>query len=165
MTEAGLLEFFESLDEALIASREPLDPESLSALVLQSLDSQPQLPRLLSILHTMLEHNVDRLTVLKFREFLATRVNRSGRHLERRLPFLCPAQGVDLILLIHCLVLGTWQVSDSAPVVKACLDAPGLHIFDRPFGPLFSSSLAALVSGLRSQADSPDSAIGIPARS
>lgn len=151
LTEAQLLGFFETLDEGLRASRGPLDPDSLTSLVLGAVDSQPQLPKLLSILHTVIEQNVDRLTALKFREFLATRITRSGRHLEHHLSFLAKGEGIELAFQIHCLLLGTWPVSDPSPVVRELLGAPGLHIFYTPFRERFTCSLRALTSGLQYQ--------------
>ncbi len=148
LAEQEFLEFFEALDERLSLSKAPLSPGALTNLVVESLECRPQLPSLAAILHTVLEHNVDRLTTLKFKEFLANRALRTARNLEHRLPFLSPGQGLELVFQIHVLVLGVWQVSDPAPVVKDLLKAPGLHIFDIPFRPFFERSLMALIRGL-----------------
>ena len=148
LAEEGFLKFFETMDEGLSSSKVPMSAGSLTALVMEALDSAPQLPSLLSILHTVLEHNVDRLTVLKFKEFHANRATRTARHLEHRLAFLSPGQGLELMFQIHVLVLGVWQVSDPAPVVKEILEAPGLHIFDIPFRPFFERTLTTLTRGL-----------------
>jgi AcrR family transcriptional regulator len=148
LAEEGLLGFFEAMDENLSSSRVPLSAGTLTALVVEALEAQPQLPRLLGILHTVLEHNVDRLTILKFKEFLANRVTRTARKLEQRLPFLGHGEGLELMFQIHMLILGVGQVSDPAPVVKELLGAPGLHIFDIPFRPFFERTLMALVLGL-----------------
>lgn len=148
LVEKEFLDFYEAMDEGLNKSKLPMGAESLSALVVEALESSPHLPKLLSILHTVLEHNVDRLDILRFKEFLANRATRTGRNLEHRLPFLGPGQGLELMLQIHVLVLGVWQVSDPAPVVKELLNAPGLHIFDIPFRPFFDRTLTALIRGL-----------------
>lgn len=148
LTEEGLLGFFEAMDEALGSSKVPLEARSVTTLVVEALESSPQLPRLLSILHTVLEHNADRLTILRFKEFLANRTARTARTLEHRLPILGPGQGLELMFQIHALALGACQVSDPAPLVKELLKAPGLHIFDIAFRPFFERSLVALVRGI-----------------
>lgn len=153
LAEEGLLGFFEAMDEGLSSSKVPLAAGSLATLVLEALESRPLLPRLLSILHTVLEHNVDRLTILRFQEFQANRATRTARLLEHRLPFLSPGQGLELMFQIHVLTLGVWQVSDPAPVVKELLKAPGLHIFDIPFRPFLKRTLMALVLGLEKPRD------------
>lgn len=148
LAEEGLLTFYEALDEALGHSKTPLSPQSLSALVVEALDTCPHLPGLLSILHTVLEHNVDRLALLRFKEFLAVRAARSARNLEHRLPFLGPGQGLELVFQIHGLILGVWQMCDPTPMVKELLQTPGLYVFDMQFRPFFQRTLAALVRGL-----------------
>ncbi len=157
LAEEGLLKFFEALDEALSESKDPLSPNAVTSQVSIALQGQPHLTRLMSLLYTVLEHNVDRLTALRFREFLATRTTRTARYLEQRLPFLAPGQGLELMFQIHVLALGIGQVADPAPVVKELLQAPGLYIFDTPFGPSFERSLNALVMGLQAQVDHSNS--------
>ncbi len=148
LAEEEFLGFYEAMDEGLSSSKTPLDAGSLTSLVVEALQSRPQLPKLLSILHTVLEHNVDRLTILRFKEFLANRAVRTARNLEHRMPFLAPGQGLELVFQTHVLILGVWQISDPSPVVKGLLEAPGLHIFDIPFRPFFERTLMSLIRGL-----------------
>jgi hypothetical protein len=93
---------------------------------------------------------VERLVALRFKEFLADRCLRTGRLLEQRLPFLGEGQGAELLLRVHALILGCWQMSDPPPQVKALLQSPGLQVFDIPFRSLFESTLLALLEGLES---------------
>ncbi len=153
LAEEGLLVFFEVLDEGLNDSRAPLNAKSLPPLVVEALESSPPLSKLLSILHTVLEHHVDRLKILSFREFLATRALRSARLLEQRLPFLGPGQGLELVFQILALASGAWQISDPAPAVKEWLESPGLQIFEISFRSLFERTLLALVLGLERPKD------------
>lgn len=153
LAEAELLGWFEALDEGLRRQGEGLFPEpmgaaTLTALVSDSLEAQPLLPRLLAILPTVLEPQVDRLVALRFREFLADRSLRTGRLLEQRLPFLEAGAGPALLLRILGLVLGLWPLCEPPPQVRALLDAPGLQVLDVPFRPLFESTLSALLAGL-----------------
>lgn len=147
LLEEGLLRFFEGLDESLNASKMPLTPLDLARLFREAYLAQIHLVPLLGILHPILEHNLDRLTVLKFREFMANRMARSARYLEQRLPFLLSGQGLELMVQVHILALGAGQISQSSPVVLELRQAPGLQMFDRPFGPLFEVSLEALLLG------------------
>ncbi len=155
LAESRLLGWFEALDEGLRPGGgglflEPMDPEALSRLFLDSLEAQPQLARLLGLLHTVLEPNVERLVVLRFREFLADRCLRTGRLLEQRLPFLEEGQGAELLLRAHALILGCWQISVPPPEVRALLQSPGLQMFDVPFRSLFESTFLALLEGMES---------------
>lgn len=147
----ALLEFFEAMDTGLSSGRLFFGPEELAALVVRCFKAQPQLPRLLSLLHPVLEHNVDRLALLRFREFLANRTARTGRTLEQRLPFLRDGEGAPLLLRLRALTIGCWEVADPSPVVKEILNSPGLEAFKIEFTPFFSSTFAALVAGLEEQ--------------
>ena len=155
LVESRLLGWFEALDEGLRPAGgglflEPIAPAALTRLILDSLEAQPQLARLLGILHTVLEPNVERLVALRFREFLADRCLRTGRLLEQRMLFLEEGQGAELLLRVHALILGCWQLSDPPPPVRALLQSPGLQIFDVPFRPRFESTFRALLEGMDS---------------
>lgn len=159
LSEGMLLGWFEALDEGLRRGgglfMDPIPPSELAGLLLASLEAQPSLARLLGILHTVLEHNVDRLVALRFKEFLADRCLRTGRLLEQRLPFLREGQGPELMLRIHALVLGLWQMSDPPPEVKALLQSPGLQLFDAPFRPQFEAAFLDLLAGMEARASRP----------
>jgi AcrR family transcriptional regulator len=151
LTEEALLEFFEALDAGLSSGRLFFGPEELAALVGRCYKAQPQLPRLLSLLHPVLEHNVDRLRLLAFKEFLANRSARTGRILEQRLTFLREGEGVPLLLRLHALTIGCWELGNPSPVVREVLDSPGLEAFKVSFIPFFLSTFSALVAGLEEQ--------------
>jgi AcrR family transcriptional regulator len=152
MTEEELLSWFEEIDEALARGRREMDGAELAALLVRSLAARSRLPRLLSILHTGLERNIEHLTALRFRQFLATRTLRTGRLLERRLPHLAEGHGVQLLLRVHALALGFWQMTDPAPVVKELLDAPGLHLFRLDFRETMEATLIDLLAGQKAPA-------------
>lgn len=147
LVEGELLAWFEDLDEVLGQGRGDLAPGDLAHLLARSLASRPRLPRLLAILHTVLEQNIEHLTALRFKQFVATRTLRTGRLLERRFPGLQGGSGPQLLLQLHALALGFWQLADPAPAVKDLLDAPGLELFRVDFGESLNRTLLALLAG------------------
>lgn len=149
MVEEELLAWYEEIDEALARGRKELDSGDLARLLARSLAARPRLPRLLAILHPVLERNIEHLTALRFKQFQATRILRTGRLLERRLAFLAEGQGAQLLLRVHALVLGFWQMADTAPVVKKLLDAPGLHLFRVAFAESLEATVTDLVAGMK----------------
>lgn len=148
ITEEELLDWYEEMDEALRRGPKSPGPEELAGLIAASLGSSPRLPRLLAILHTALEHNIEPLTALRFNQFLATRLLRTGRLLERRFPPLVEGQGAPLVLRIQALALGLGQLADRSPVVKEILDAPGLQVFRVDFLADLERTLADLLRGI-----------------
>lgn len=151
LAEGALLEFFEILDTGLASGRLFFGPEELASLVVKSFKAQPLLPRLLSLLHPVLEHNVERLKLLRFREFLANRTARTGRILEQRLPFLREGEGVPLLLGLNAIAIGCWEVANPSPVAREVLEAPGLEAFKLEFHSFFSTTFSAMVAGLEEQ--------------
>lgn len=148
MAEEELMGWYEELDEALRRGPKAPGPGDLAALVAATLGARPRLPRLLAILHTVLEHNIGHLAALRFNQFLATRVLRTGRLLERRFPPLAEGQGAPFVLRLQALVTGLWQMSQRSPAVEKALAAPGLHLFRMDFLGDLERMLADLLAGI-----------------
>ncbi len=157
LTETRLLRFFEFLDEGLGSAPMEMDPTAFSGLVRDAIESQPILVRLLSILHPVLEHNVDRLILMRFKEFMATRLTRSARLIEKRMPKLGKGDGIHLLFQIYALLLGSAQMSDPSPVLRGVLAAPGLDIFEIPFGSFFQRAVERVVMGVLAPSTTPTS--------
>lgn len=119
-----------------------------AAIICSALESRPGLVRLLAILHTILEHNIDLDTAVGFKRFLLEHFARTGELLEGRLPFLEPGTGSHLLLQSYALVIGLWHLSDPAPVVQEALQRPELGVFRMEFGREFSAALQALWRGV-----------------
>ena len=148
LAEEELLGWFEDLDEALGRLEGYPAPGQLAALLKGTFQSRPRLTGLLAILPTALEHNVEHLTALLFNQFFSTRILRSGRLLERHLPFIQEGQGAKVVLRIVALAMGLGQLSHRAPVVGRILDAPGLQIFRVDFLQELEGTLHDLFEGL-----------------
>lgn len=151
LAQEALVGFFDQLDAGLASGRLFFGPEELAALAHQCLTRQPHLPRLLAILHSTLEYNVDKETAQKFREFLAERSTRTGRILEQRLPSLRDGEGVVLLLRLQAVAVGCWQVADAAPVVRDLLENRKLKQFRTDFKQLFTLTFSAVVAGMEEQ--------------
>ncbi|MBI4913555.1 MAG: TetR family transcriptional regulator [Acidobacteria bacterium] len=157
LAEEELLGFFEELDEALGRGRSPLGPGEGARLLSESLTRRPQLLRLLALLHATLEPKLEPLAVLRFRHFLATRYQRSGRLLERRMNPLPEGEGAPLLLQALSLAVALWQWADPAPGVRQVQGSPGLEVFRVAFPESLDRSLEALFLGVLLQA-APNSA-------
>ena len=151
LAEESLELFFRSLDAGLASGRLFFGPEELATLVTRLFREQPRLPRLLGLLHPVLEYNVDRARALDFRTFLADHYKRTGKHLEQRLPSLRDGEGVVLLSRLHALAIGCWQVTDTSPILREVLEERKFKLFKNEFEPLFSKSLSALIAGMEEQ--------------
>jgi AcrR family transcriptional regulator len=124
--EELLWQWFDELDARLDDARAPAAPRRLAAIVCESLASYEPLGRLLAVLQTVLEHNVARASVVRFKSELYERMAMSGARLERHLPGIGAGQGVRVLLHLNATLVGLVQMADSAPVVQEVLAAPPL---------------------------------------
>ncbi len=148
LVEQQLTVWFAEVNAHLEALAHPCTIPEVAEVLCQPLETRPGLTRLLAILHTMLEQNIDLDSALAFKLFLLGHFEYTGSLLEQCLPFLLPGKGASLLLQSHALVIGLWHLSDPAPIVQQALQQPTLRMFEVHFAPEFSTALQALLYGL-----------------
>jgi AcrR family transcriptional regulator len=124
-----------------------IDPAHIADVICESIATRPALARLLTILHTVLERNIDFDAALAFKQMLLMRLTQSGTLLEACLPYLTPGQGASYLLHIYALIIGLFQLADPAPIVRQVLAQPGMAALRVEFAPALRSTLAALLAG------------------
>jgi AcrR family transcriptional regulator len=144
VVEDRLGDWFGALDAWLADSAAPVGPDELSDFVAASLSSRTALVRLLAILHTTLESNVEQERARDFKQFLLAHMTTSATLLERRVPALRPGDGARFLLRLDALVIGLWHLADPASPMCAVLEEPGME----PFVVDFAAELAAMVRAL-----------------
>lgn len=152
LLEGLLLAWFDDVDARLERLGGRPTVERVARVVAASVGDHEMLARLLTILHTSLEHNVARASALRFKQLVLARLLRTGRRLEGDLPFLGPGQGALLLMRVDALVIGLRHLSDPAPVVRQVLEEPGMEVFKVDFGRELAASLLALFKGLEAGA-------------
>ena len=123
--EELLWQWLDELDGRLDDVAAPALPRRLAAIVCDSLASYEPLGRLLAVLQTVLEHNVSRASIVRFKSELAARMATTGVRFERQVP-LRAGQGVRVLLHLNALLVGLVQMADSAPLVQEVLSEPPL---------------------------------------
>src|SRR5437867_317791 len=144
--------WFDDVDRRLDGLGGKASPERVARGLADAVAGQETLTRLLTVLHTSLEHNITRARVLRFKQLVHARLFRTAARLERCLPFLRPGEGARVLLLVDALVIGLRHLADPAPVVREVLDEPGMDVFDVDFVRELRASLLALLRGLEAQA-------------
>ncbi len=148
LVEQQLEIWFARVDARLIELRSGCTISQIVQLFAEELEAQPALVRLLAILHTLLEQNIDLPTAVQFKHMLRGHFEETGVLLEQCLPFLKIGQGAHLLLQCHALVIGLWHLSDPAPVVQQALQEPQLEVFKLHFTQEFILAVQALLYGL-----------------
>lgn len=168
--------------EAALGQVQRVTPHELADLICETIFVQPLMPRLLTVLHSVLERNIAPEQALSFKLFAYERFGRAAALIESALPALGPhalpgpdsppdpdaapaptarpserpGQGIELLLRLHALLIGTWQMTDSSQVVKEALAArPELAIFDLAFAEVLRDTLRALLAGMALPAPAP----------
>jgi AcrR family transcriptional regulator len=147
LQERMLAAWFADLDAAL-AQLGPASAAAVAETICRSLAPRPHLTRLLAILHSVLEQNIDYETAVGFKQMLLAHMQRTGALLEHCLLFLRPGQGALVLLRAHALVIGLQHVSDPPPLVRQVLEQPELQVFHIDFAGELSATLRALLRGM-----------------
>lgn len=125
------------------------DSDRIAGLIVDALVAQPRLPPLASILHSILEQNIDEAVAVGFRRRLLERMVAIGVRLEQRLDFLASGDGARLLLRFHALAIACWQAATPAPVVRRILAREEFDAFRVDFSEELENTLVLLLEGWR----------------
>lgn len=148
LLEEQLGAWFAALEADLASSRRPLTPADLARLIWETLAGRPQLVRLLSLMESVLEHNINAETAAAFKKMLLERMSAAGALVEQRLAGLRAGDGLHLLLHLRALLTGLAQMADNPPVIREVLERnPDLAVFRLDLGREFTQAGAALIAG------------------
>jgi AcrR family transcriptional regulator len=146
-----LAAWFDEVDARLERLPERSEPQAIARLFAASLEHRPELVRLLAILQSVLEQNIDLATAVAFKRMLAERIGHTGRLLEGRLGFLRPGEGGLTLLRIHALVVGLQHLADPAPVAREAIREPGLDMFQVDLVAALEATLRLILRGMEAE--------------
>lgn len=139
--------FFGALD---IALDRPMSQNEFVDYLAQDLSARPRFLRLIAIMHTVLERNIDLATAVDFKRLLAMHAHRSGARIEARVQRVPAGFGQRLLLWLHALAIGLHHMATPAPVVREAIRADaGLEVFDIDFARELRAMLARLLQAPR----------------
>jgi AcrR family transcriptional regulator len=131
-------------------------PDTVGILC-STLDARPGLTRLMAILSTVLEQNIDLATATRFKRMVLANMQRIGVLLEQRLTFLAVGDGMRALLRAYALIIGLGHLADPAPIVREALCEPDLAPFNISFTDELAASFTVLLLGMQARATQQDS--------
>ncbi len=135
---------------ALERAAAPLAPETIARLLADAVCADARLPRLLGLLHLVLERNVDVADAHAFKARLRDHVVDAGERLERVAPWLDRDGGARLLMRLDALVVGLQQMADPAPAVREAIAGDArLALFEIDFDGELRRTLAELCKGVK----------------
>ncbi|HEV2111300.1 MAG TPA: TetR family transcriptional regulator [Gammaproteobacteria bacterium] len=144
--------WFDELDQKLGQAQGEASIAGFLQILGDSLARRPQLLRLIAILHTVLEQNLDYATAKRFKGWLKQRLQKTGGLIERYLPFLSPGQGTELALRIDALVIGFQHMAEPSGVMREVLADEDLAMFRVDLQKALLGTLGTLLMGLAYEA-------------
>ncbi|MDD3765338.1 MAG: TetR family transcriptional regulator [Nevskiales bacterium] len=135
-----------------------LSASAFADIAVAALTEQPYLPRLMAVLATLLEQNIDLETAWAFKRALQRRVVGVGALLESRLRYLPEGGGAAVLAFLHALVVGLQHMAEPAPVLVGILEHPDMAIFRVEFAPALRGALQTHLLGLQAAAQADASA-------
>lgn len=147
--------WFDAMDQALegmTASKKKATNRSLLKCLQTVFQAHPLLPKLVAIMHILLEHNVTYDEARTFKQMLSQRLLRTGALLEACLAHLKPGQGAKFVLWLSAFVIGLTHMAEPAPVIQELYrKEPGLRMFQVDFDAHFFDALETLLDGWEAQ--------------
>jgi AcrR family transcriptional regulator len=147
-------EWFRALNRGLkrfILAKKPCGVDELATLIGRTFQNRTEFRRLIMILHTVLENNIDQATALDFKQMLYERISYTGHLMEECLPFLKFGDGVLLLFRIHALVIGYQQLSSPAPIIQHIIEDYGMDSFNIEFNEHFLGALKDMLLGFQAR--------------
>jgi AcrR family transcriptional regulator len=138
--------------QGLLAANGACSADALAHLLVTALADRPLLVHLATVLHSVLEQNIDLATAIQFKRQLAAHMTDTGATLERCLPSLRAGDGRKVFLRLHAMLIGFRQLADHSPIIAEAIESAGLSEFDIDFATELEGALAALLRGMEMKA-------------
>jgi len=136
-----------ALQDTLEAAAEPLSPDRLARVLVDSVRHQPEFCHLRALLPMVLEHIIDDGAVTIFFASVNSQLNRCSEDLARRCPTLCKRDAIHLLVVFQAYASSLYQLAEPASALarlSATESAEGLDMD-------YESELISLASWLVSR--------------
>ena len=113
---------------------------------------RPALGRLLVLLHSVIEPNIDEVAARDFKLYLRDLLTQASEAIASKIPGLTQNDAATLVLQMHALVISLSQLANPPPVIARVMAAdPSLQAMQIDFEPFLASTLTTLVRGTLGQ--------------
>lgn len=149
LVRAELTQWLADLTLKLKRLRSTQPASAVPAAVARSLAERPVLRRLLVLLHTVIEPNIDEASARDFKRFLRDLLAEAGVAIADKIPGLSVAKAVTFVLQTHALVISITQLADPPPVIARVIAADAsLQSMCIDFESFLADTLRTLVRGM-----------------
>lgn len=121
------------LEAKLDTLEAPLDKDGLASLLAGSLSGRRTLTRMLTVLHNVMEENIEPLPVQSFLEKARDRMQATGKLIEKVCPSVAEGEGAVILRRVHVLIAGLGQTGMMSGIFAAVLMDDGMELFQVPY--------------------------------
>lgn len=126
--------WFDDLDSELEALPNPVsDPERVGAAIASTLAEADNLKRILPLLHTTIERNIDVELAADYKESLETRLSAMAEQLESKIEAVDRSEGLRLLLWLYAFVVGLDQLANPPAPMQEAIDDREFELFSVDF--------------------------------
>jgi AcrR family transcriptional regulator len=147
----ALAGWFTHVEAELQRAHVMLTADALATLLVRSLVADGELMRLLTLLHPVLEENLDDALALAFKRRLRDQVGAAGALLERRYLEFGPGDGARFLLHFHAVVIGLHAMATPSAAVARALALPEMAALRIDFASELPVVTAHLLRGWRAR--------------
>jgi len=148
LVQSELNHWEQELGRALEPLGATITNAAVSVTIARTLAARPTLGRLLVLLHTVIEPQLDFETARSFKLFLRDLVQRLSSLFAASLPGLGTPEAVTFVLQIHALVISVSQLAAPPPIIAQVLaEDASLQAMRVEFEPFLAVTLATLLRG------------------
>lgn len=143
----------ESLDQALqrileVVSQPQTSIDAIASVASSFLAQNPTLPRLLAMVHSVLEQNVPWEEAVAFKRRLADFIQSAASGIAGKVPGLGPQEATKFFLYLYAQIVGLVQLTDISPFMARIGAEPGLGVFRLGLEETLKDSARAILIGL-----------------
>ena len=148
LTRTQVAKWNEQISLAISSLSTPANPKSFARVLARSFRTLPQLPRLLQMLHSVLEQNVSEESVLAFKKAVAQGNDSLAIKVSHIFPSLNAVQLQNLMLFCQVTLTGTWQYANPPPKLRKILEKNHLERFLFDFESAVEQQVIVFFGGL-----------------
>jgi hypothetical protein len=131
------------------AGSDSCNADEFIEIILKSFGDNQAFIRLVSILGSIIEHNVGFDEMLSFKKFLLEKIVATGKLIEDIIPGFKPFDGIKLYLYAVFIMAGLYPMAEPPPTVKRVIAVPGMELFSIDFNKTFKDIMGILLKGWR----------------
>lgn len=149
LTLSQMTTWSEEINAVLINLGKNPTPEQFAKVLAESFRSLPQLPRLLQMLHAVLERNASEEAILRFKTTLAERNVVQSKIISNMYPKLSAEKVQLLMLFCQVALIGTWQFANPPARVRSIIEKNGFERFLFDYETALFSQVSVFLTGLK----------------